>query len=88
MEYLDQPTAAETGLPTENSLWGHRKGDAILLAWNYARERGDLEAAAQLHLEYEKIVNESPPTVSVDRREKTRGIYGVLVGFWASFMRF
>jgi hypothetical protein len=88
VEIPDLTTSSGSNVSTPNSEGGgRRKGDMILLAWNYARERGDVEVAAQLYLEYEKIVTDLPRTVSVDRRRKTEKIDTAMGGFWARFRR-
>src|SRR5580700_686577 len=65
------------------SFPGRRRGDTILLAWKYARERGDRDVAAQLMLEYKKIVDVLPASLSADRRRNTGGMYAALKGLWA-----
>jgi hypothetical protein len=65
---------------------GRRRGDAILLAWNYASERGDVEVAAQLMIEYKSITNALPPPLIADRREAPGGMYSALKGLWARYL--
>jgi hypothetical protein len=87
MDDLSQSLDSDAILPAKNWRLGRRKGDAILLAWNYARERGDLEVAEQLRLEYEKKINELPSTMSVDRRKKVDSIHNALSDFWIWLIR-
>jgi hypothetical protein len=49
---------------------GRRRGDAILIAFNHAYNEGDLEVAAQLLTEYQKINAEAPLLLTVDRRKR------------------
>jgi hypothetical protein len=47
---------------------GRRRGDAILIAFNHAYSRGDIEVAAQLFTEYQQLHAASPLLLTVDRR--------------------
>jgi len=88
MGYLDQPLVSEPSSRTVNLRSGRRRGDAILLAWNYARERGDLEVAEQLRLEYEKIFNMVPLTLSSNRRRMFDNISNAASDFRTWLVRF
>jgi hypothetical protein len=88
MDDLNQSVFPGVTFPAVNSRFGRRKGDFILLAWNYARERGDLDVAEQLRIEFERIVNELPPTLSVDRRRMVDDIYNAVSDFWIWLFRF
>jgi hypothetical protein len=87
MDNLNQSVSSGVSLPARNSRRGRGKGDAILVAWDYARERGDLEVAEQMRLEYIEKVNESPATMSVDRRGKVDSVYDALTDLWTWLMR-
>src|ERR1700675_4545023 len=62
--------SAEEGHPTRAKVAGRRRGDAILLAFDYACERDDLEVAAQLLIDYESVVTRLPLTLNEYRREE------------------
>jgi hypothetical protein len=58
----------ETDCPVTAEANGRRRGDAILLAFNYACDHDDLEVAAQLLIIYESVVTRSPLTMNEYRR--------------------
>jgi hypothetical protein len=60
--YIEPPTVF---LP----LGGRRKGDAILVAFNHAFNRGDVEVASQLLLEYQNLNANSLLLLNVERRK-------------------
>lgn len=62
--------------------FGRRKGDAVLLAFSYACERGDLDVAAQLLIEYEGIETQLPPSLNADRRVKSDNAMSVVRHLW------
>jgi hypothetical protein len=61
---------------------GRRKGDAILIAFNHAFEQDDLEVAAQLLIEYQKINAGSSLLVTVDRRKRSDDAASNLSHLW------
>jgi hypothetical protein len=62
--------------------FGRRKGDAILIAFNYACERGDLEVAAQLLIEYERIDTSLPLSLIADRRGNPDNLISAVRNLW------
>jgi hypothetical protein len=68
-----------------SSFLGRRRGDVVLLAWKFARERGDMDVADQLMIEYECIIDSVSPQVIVERRRQTGNMHSALRGLWAWF---
>jgi hypothetical protein len=84
----DYASVGESDTPASTpSSRGRRRGDAVLLAWKFARERGDMDVADQLMLEYESIRDLAPPRLTTDRRKNTGTMHGALRGLWAWFTR-
>jgi hypothetical protein len=79
-----QPQPSEVTNTHEAGLraGGRRRGDAILLAFNHAFERGDLEVAGQLLIEYQKINAGSSLLLTVDRRKRSDNSASILSHLW------
>jgi hypothetical protein len=89
METLNEYATTEKSdtFTSASSFLGRRRGDAVLLAWKFARERGDMDVADQLMLEYEIIIDAAHRPSIGDRRRKSGNMHCALRGLWQWLLR-
>jgi hypothetical protein len=78
-----RPESSDNSVVTNSPLGGRRRGDAILIAFNHAFDRGDVDVAAQLLVEYQKINEGSPLSLSVERRRNQDNVASTVSRLWA-----